>query len=49
MSNGQLTVYMEYFVSTNWGGTPVQDWSSTDALNKCQQTVGDTQIEQIGH
>jgi sialate O-acetylesterase len=35
-------------VSTNWGGTPVQDWSSTDALNKCQQTVGDTQIEQIG-
>lgn len=27
--------------STNWGGTPVQDWSSAAALAKCNQTAGD--------
>ena len=26
--------------STNWGGTCVQAWSSTDALAKCNQTLG---------
>ena len=47
---------MECFVSTNWGGTPVEDWSSPDALAKCNQTVGDAKIlgydsnvEHIGH
>lgn len=29
-------------VSTNWGGTPVQAWSSPDALAKCSNALDST-------
>lgn len=39
-------------VSTNWGGTPVQYWSSPDALAKCNQSlapaVGDSMFGNVG-
>mmetsp|Transcript_124101 Transcript_124101/g.175072 ORF Transcript_124101/g.175072 Transcript_124101/m.175072 type:complete len:122 (+) Transcript_124101:1-366(+) len=27
-------------VNTNWGGTPVEFWSSADSLNKCANSSG---------
>jgi sialate O-acetylesterase len=39
-----LTILYTYqvplgMISSNWGGTPVQAWSSPDALAKCNQTT----------
>jgi len=33
-------------VSTNWGGTPIQAWSSIDALSKCNHSNDDYAINQ---
>lgn len=32
--------------STNWGGTPVQFWSSAEALAKCNQSSPDNLEEE---
>jgi sialate O-acetylesterase len=36
-------------ISSNWGGTPVEAWSSPDALSKCKTELEDSPImSQVG-